>query len=296
MYLKAKQFQVASFYRFFPVERDVVGIRRAAVEALGGRLGLTGLCIIATEGLNGTVSGDHDSVEQFISSLNEIFGHDDWCMKYNWSDVSPFKDFRVKQKPEIVTARTSYDDQQIGRVPKLSPEEWEEKLSSGEEFVLLDTRNDYEVALGKFQGAINFKIDNFHEFPDAVRRAELPKDKPVMMYCTGGIRCEKASLELLKQGYDRVYQLDGGILRYLEFFPGEKFEGDCFVFDNRVAVNQRLEPVSDWKFCPHCGQPGRTEIDCGRCEEEAILCEKCVEINACSKDCAYHLRRLAANE
>lgn len=295
MGLNSKKFQVASFYRFFPIERDVVGLRRSGVEALGSKLGLAGLCIIAPEGLNGTVAGDHDEVERFISSLNEIFGSGDWCVKYNWSDVSPFKDFRVKLKPEIVTARSSYDGQEIGAAPKLSPTEWEEMLNGESDVVLLDTRNDYEVDLGKFRGAVDFRLNNFQEFPDAVRRSGIPKDKPIMMYCTGGIRCEKASLEMLKQGYEKVFQLDGGILRYLEFFPGEKFEGDCFVFDNRVAVNQALEPVTNWKFCPHCGQPGQSKIECVRCQDEAIVCEKCLVINACSKDCAYHLRRLAAN-
>lgn len=295
MGLNTKKFQVASFYRFFPVERDVVGLRRASVQALGVKLGLTGLCIIATEGLNGTVSGEHDDVEKFISSLNEMFGSGDWCVKYNWSELAPFKDFRVKLKPEIVTARSDYSGQEVGSAPKLSPAEWHERLQSGEDFVLLDTRNDYEIDLGKFKGAVDFRLDNFQEFPEAVKKSGIPKDKPVMMYCTGGIRCEKASLEMMKQGYEKVYQLDGGILRYLEIFPGEEYEGDCFVFDNRVAVNQQLEPVSEWKFCPHCGQPGRTKLACGRCGSDAVLCEKCSPINACSKDCAYHLRRLAAN-
>ena len=127
-----------------------------------------------------------------------------------------------------------------------------------------------------------------------VKNSGIPKDKKVLMYCTGGIRCEKAYLEMKEQGYDEVYQLEGGILKYLEEFPNQQFDGDCFVFDHRVAVGQDLSPSKDVHLCPHTGDPARNKICCGHCGEEAYVADACMEdagMQTCSKNCRHHFER-----
>ena len=117
----------------------------------------------------------------------------------------------------------------------------------------------------------------------------------MLIFCTGGIRCEKGILEMQRRGFNNVYQLEGGILNYLEKKPGQEFEGECFVFDHRVAVDQDLKPSARYKLCPHCGQPAETKIECGRCDSEAFVCGDCLtqnfKANTCSKNCAYHFER-----
>jgi UPF0176 protein len=158
------------------------------------------------------------------------------------------------------------------------------------EAVILDTRNDYEVEIGKFRGARDFALKEFSDFPRAVAESGIAKDAPVLMYCTGGIRCEKAILEMNAQGYKNVHQLDGGILNYLEKFPDQGFDGECFVFDYRVAVDQKLQPTQKYKLCPHCGQPADKPISCAKCGTEAVICRHCTGQSAvtCSKNCAHH--------
>ncbi len=159
---------------------------------------------------------------------------------------------------------------------------------------MLDTRNRYETEIGQFKGAVIPPIDTFREFPAYLQQSQFDKSKPFLIYCTGGIRCEKAALEMKRQGFDKVYQLDGGILRYFETSQAKAWEGECFVFDYRVAVDKQLQPTSNYKFCPHCGQPGKEHIACTRCDTPAQVCHHCLAREAarasCSKNCAYHLR------
>lgn len=161
-------------------------------------------------------------------------------------------------------------------------------MLESEDTVLLDTRNSYETAIGKFRGAVDPGIEAFHEFPGFIQKAGLPKNKTVMMYCTGGIRCEKALLEMEKQGYEHVYQLEGGILAYLEQFPDKNFEGECFVFDHRVAVDQHLRPSTVYGLCPHCGHAGNVEIrcSCGTVQKVCSTCYSTASRKTCSKRCA----------
>lgn len=164
--------------------------------------------------------------------------------------------------------------------------------------MLLDTRNVYETAIGKFRGAVDPKLQKFSEFSDFVTASDIPKNKKVLMYCTGGIRCEKASLEMQRLGFEDVYQLSGGILKYLEEFPDGPFEGECFVFDHRVAVDKNLRPSKQYKLCPHCGNPGDKSISCRKCGAQAIICDGCANNEykvSCSKNCAHHLERVATS-
>jgi len=145
------------------------------------------------------------------------------------------------------------------------------------------------VGIGKFRGAQNLGIHSFHEFPAYARTAGIAKDKKILMYCTGGIRCEKALLVLEQEGYQDVHQLDGGILAYLQKFPHGNFEGECFVFDERVAVDQELRPSQVFSLCPHCGDPACAQTACGICGARKAVCDACLQEKTrqvCSKQCA----------
>ena len=261
------------------------------IEELCQKLAARGLMIMGTEGVNATLSICKENREKLQEGLLKTLSLD----KLNFRDSNvpkhPFKDFRVKIKKEIVTlSRKDLIPQ--SREKHLSPEQWSETLK--EDVVVIDTRNDYEYNLGHFKNAVNPKIKEFTEFPDYIRTTDIPKDKKILIYCTGGIRCEKAILNMNEMGYKNVYQLDGGILNYLDQKNNEDFKGECFVFDRRVAVNQNLEPSNIYRLCPHCGQPGKTPIQCIQCGQHSINCTTCLDTSGekktCSKNCAHHFR------
>ena len=218
--------------------------------------------------------------------------------KESESARAPFRRFKVDIRPEIVTLK-----QEVPRPEQspshLPPKEWQAVLDSGEDVLVLDTRNWYETAIGKFKSAVDPKLAKFSEFPEYVEKLDTPKEKKILMYCTGGIRCEKAIFEMHKRGFNNVFQLEGGILKYLEEFPNRDFEGECFVFDHRVSLDQALQPSQQYALCPHCGDPAATLIPCVRCSTEAKVCEKCLKdpaFKTCSKNCAYHVRKGSRNK
>lgn len=260
------------------------------MEAFAQATGLRGLMLLGAEGINGTVCATSDTIESWKQLIHQMVS-EKVEFKDSWVEKFPFNEFKIKIKKEIVT---------IGRpnlVPPaqsfhhLSPQEWHEALQDPDT-VVIDTRNDYEVEIGKFKTAIDFKIDEFTEFPKKLEESGLSKDKKVLIYCTGGIRCEKAILAMHEQGFKNVGQLQGGILNYLAEYPNEQFEGECFVFDYRVAVDQNLAPSKRYSLCPHCGQPAEQKIECIQCGTEEVVCKHCVEKGGsrltCSKNCAHH--------
>jgi len=279
-------FTITAFYQFFPVEdREKL---RNAIDTKGKGLALIGLILVAKEGINGTVAGSQKSIKEFKSHLKSI--HKDILFKDSSCTDPPFRRWHVKIREEIV----ALGDTSVlpsGKHNYLKPSEWNQMIEK-EDVVLLDTRNDYEVDIGTFRGAIDPQLKQFSDFPEYVRSARIPKDKKVLMFCTGGIRCEKALLEMESQGYTHVYQLDGGILKYLEEYPEKHFEGECFVFDHRAAVDQHLEDSKRYSLCPHCGDPGDQRIQCKRCENSSVICTRCAKKpfgEACGKDCANRL-------
>ena len=277
---------------------------QALLETFAAEHEVGGLIILAGEGINGTVSGVPTSISMFKTLLEELFAPDggcaaDWAFKESSAEKNAFKRFKVRVRTEIVTTRDAQPKQVGEQKNALSPEQWHQALNSGDAVVLLDTRNYYETELGVFKGAIDPGIKHFSEFPDFVVNQAYPKDAKVLMYCTGGIRCEKAIYQMEELGYSDVYQLQGGILNYLAQYPDELFEGECFVFDQRVAVTQSLAPSERWVLCPHCGQPGDVEVSCARCAKCAKVCERCVtelQRATCSKDCENQLQRLRAKQ
>jgi UPF0176 protein len=221
---------------------------------------IKGTLLLASEGINGTVAGSEKSILELLNYLktDPLFegnfkglGH-----KESWSDKHPFYRMKVKLKKEIVTLGVPgvSPTKMVGKYVK--PQDWN-KIISDPEVVLIDTRNDYEYAIGTFKNAINPKTNTFREFPEYVKTYFDPKKhKKVAMFCTGGIRCEKASSYMMSEGFDEVYHLEGGILKYLEEVKPEAslWQGECFVFDQRVAIKHGLE-VGDYDQCYACRYP-----------------------------------------
>ena len=294
-----KTYLITSFYRFCAIEEQDLGKLELRLRAFSRNSALRGLVITAQEGVNGTIAGKERDIQALKDMISSIPGFEPTEFKDSWSDFQPFKRFKVKRRPEIVTFTDSHRLPEESDESHLSPEEWHKALQEEKGILLLDTRNKYETSLGMFDGAIDPEIDVFTQFSDFVRQLEVPLDTKVLMYCTGGIRCEKASLEMRRRGFENVFQLKGGILKYLEQYPDSKFKGECFVFDHRVAVDQKLHPSDRYRLCPHCGDPGDQLIECSRCGKEAVICKECNDISerqSCSKDCCYHLGISVAQE
>ncbi|MCM2280685.1 MAG: rhodanese-like domain-containing protein [Bdellovibrionaceae bacterium] len=292
-------FDVAAFYAFSKLpEADLKSISQR-LQSYAQELSICGLLILGQEGVNSTVAGRREKIEEFLKFVAELIGHEKVEAKWSQAPRAPFRKFAVKIRNEIVTLGKpelvpNLQDPK-NRAHRLSPEDWNKTLEEEEDVVVIDTRNWYETELGKFKTAIAPDISEFIEFPRYVENSGIPKDKKVLIYCTGGIRCEKAILEMEQQGYENVYQLEGGILAYLEKFPNRQFEGDCFVFDHRVAVDQNLQPSGRFGLCPHCGQPSTKHIECVRCDTEMLICAHCHDsgdqsLRTCSKNCAHHTR------
>jgi UPF0176 protein len=250
----ARNIVVAAFYRFAPLA-DPAALRSELLAACQDA-GVRGTILLAKEGVNGTLSGTREAIDGALAGVRGLPGMTDLPVKESRHVEHPFGRLRVKLKREIVTLGVPGVDPGRRTGTHVAPEDWNALI--GEPGVtLLDTRNRYEVHLGTFDGAINPNTESFREFPAWVARELDPvRDRRVAMFCTGGIRCEKASAYLLEQGFEEVYQLDGGILGYLEQVPGEQsaWRGECFVFDDRVTVDERLE-AGDFEVCPNCRIP-----------------------------------------
>lgn len=286
--------KVATFYQFFPISEDQVPVKADQLREVCKQHDTMGLFILGVEGLNSTFSSPPEKLEGFQKDLEALFGQK-FTYKLSDAERHPFRLINIHVRDEIVTLkRPDLIPPKNVKDHHISPTKWNE-LMKDPNTVVIDTRNDYEVEIGKFKNAIDFKIEEFSEFPQKVKESGIKKDQQVLIYCTGGIRCEKAILDMQEQGYEKVFQLDGGIINYLKEYPNENFEGECFVFDGRVAVDQNLNPTKQYVFCPHCGQPGQLKIDCLQCGTEDTICQKChdkeVSLRTCSKNCANHHRK-----
>ena len=237
-------FQIATFYQFIDLSDRDLSVIRVQIKSLMAEHSILGTLILANEGFNSTVCGESESISRFISSLEVLFGVE-IIFKSSFSEDPPFVRAKVKIKPEIVTLRKSVNIA-AGKGTHVAPEDWNEVISRPG-VVLLDTRNHYEYASGTFRGATNPKTETFSELPRFVDHNLDPKrDKSVAMFCTGGIRCEKFAPYLKSLGFENVFQLEGGILKYLEVVPQDQqlWAGECYVFDKRVSVDQRLQKGS----------------------------------------------------
>jgi len=267
-------FLVAAFYKFVSLPDY-----RALRDSLQSRcedLGLLGSILLAEEGINGTVSGTDQNMHRLFESLREDPRLHDLHYKESRAREQPFYRMKVRLKKEIVSLGVAGVDP--GRVvgEYVSPQDWN-ALISRREVRVVDTRNHYEYHLGTFRGAEDPNTGSFRDFPEWVSKHLDPeKDQEVAMFCTGGIRCEKATSYLLDQGFKRVYHLDGGILNYLETVDKEDslWEGDCFVFDNRVTVDHDLA-AGDFEVCPACRMPVTAEDRESPLFELHVSCPRC---------------------
>jgi UPF0176 protein len=248
---------VAALYHFTPMA-DLPALRERLLDQCATQ-DIRGTLLIAGEGINGTIAGSDAAIAAIIAELRGLPGCAALEVKYSRAAVMPFGRMKVRIKAEIVTMGQPQIDPIEGTGHYLDPEAWN-ALIADPDTVVIDTRNDYEVAIGTFQRAINPETRSFREFPEwfrAHRAALLEGERPrkVAMFCTGGIRCEKSTAFLKAEGVDQVYHLKGGILKYLEDMPQERslWQGECFVFDERVSVGHGLVP-GHFTSCPGCGR------------------------------------------
>ena len=242
-----------SAYKFTPL--DGLPALRERLLAVARAGGLKGTILLSPEGINFFIAGTRPSLDALLAELRTLPGLADLALKESGSEEQPFNRMLVKIKKEIIAFGVEGIDPARRPTPKLPAQTLKQWLDEGRPVTLLDARNDYEVRMGTFRGAVPARIRHFREFPTAVRRlpAEL-KDQPVVMFCTGGIRCEKAGPLLEREGFKHVFQLDGGILKYFESCGGAHYEGECFVFDRRVGVDPALHET-DSVLCFNCQMP-----------------------------------------
>ena len=269
-------YTVATFYKFVTISD--LKTKRQQILAECKENEIKGTIILAAEGINGTIAGTDKAIASIVMLLRSFKGLADLELKKSIAQKLPFIRLKVKIKSEIVTLGIPEVDpnQQVGTY--VDPHDWN-RVISDPEVVVIDTRNDYEVEIGSFKRANNPKTESFREFPEYIEDNLDPDKHPkVAMFCTGGIRCEKASSYMLSQGFKEVYHLKGGILKYLENVPPEEslWEGECFVFDERVAVKEGLQ-LGNYELCYACGHPV-SEADKQSPQYEAhISCPYCYD-------------------
>ncbi|MDB5268057.1 MAG: sulfurtransferase [Hymenobacter sp.] len=282
-------FQVLLYYCYTPLENPEQF--RDEHHRLCLALDLRGRIIVAAEGLNGTVSGTRESCAAYMAAVKADPRFAALEFKIDDVEAHTFQKLHVRVKSEIVHSSLHHVRPHEKTGQHLSPEEFK-ALKDRDDVVVVDVRSDYEYNLGRFKNAVTLDIENFRDFPDRVERLKEFKDKKILTYCTGGVKCEKASAYLLEQGFENVYQLHGGIIKYGIEAGGEDFDGQCYVFDNRVAVDvNRVNPTVISR-CHHCRQPSARLINCANphCNAHLPLCEACGETlqGACSDACAAH--------
>ncbi len=269
---------VAALYKFTPFE-DCPRIQEDLIK-LCRALGLKGTLLIAREGINGTIAGPDEAIGQVLSHIRQLPGCADIDVKFSRAPSPPFQRMKIRIKREIVTMGEPDIDPLVNVGRYVPPQDWN-ALISEPGTILIDTRNDYEVAAGSFTGAINPQTRAFRDFPAwfrAERERLLGEGTPpkVAMFCTGGIRCEKSTAFLVTEGLNEVYHLQGGILKYLETIPPEQslWEGECFVFDQRVTVGHGLEPGKHG-LCHACRRPVSEAGRLSPLFEAGVSCPAC---------------------
>lgn len=265
---------VCALYKFVRLE-DYQQLQQPLLRIMEANR-VRGTLLLAREGINGTVAGSRESIDCLLNWLQRDERFTPIEYKESQTCDLPFRRTRVKLKKEIVTMGVKNIDPRRVAGTYVEPEDWN-KLIADPEVLLIDTRNEYEVQVGTFKSAVNPNTDTFREFPDYVKQNLDPaKHKKIAMFCTGGIRCEKSTAYLKEQGFGEVYHLKGGILRYLEKVPEEQsiWQGECFVFDDRVTVNHQLEPGS-YDQCHACRLPITEEDKQSEYFQQGVSCPHC---------------------
>ena len=247
------QVVIAAFYKFYPFPN--CGKMQLKIKQFMIDNDVKGTVLVSPEGINGTISGSREGIDASLAYLRAIPGFADMEHKESFFDRHPFERTKVKHKKELISLGANTDPtKHVGTY--VEAKDWNELIAKG--IPVIDTRNSYEYHIGTFEGATNPNTNRFREMADWTKENFNPKEhKEIAMFCTGGIRCEKYSAHMLDLGFEKVYHLKGGILKYLEQVPEEKstWNGECYVFDERVAVGHGLEPTTQTNQCPACGHP-----------------------------------------
>ena len=280
--MKDKFFKVVSLYSFFPFQENLILELREKLINLENEENVSGLLIFASEGINGTICAKENVIKNVLDLINVYVANNQLNLKESYSDKKIFKKLKIKIKKEIVTLGVEQINPSKEAGQYVDSTSWN-KLINDENTIVIDTRNHYEVLIGSFKKAINPNTRNFREFPkwvDDNLKKHLGNDdsKNIAMFCTGGIRCEKATSLLKNRGYKNIYHLKGGILKYIEDISKEEslFEGECFVFDKRVALDHQLKKGS-YSICHACGMPISNKDQNRKEYKEGIQCHFCID-------------------
>ena len=275
-----EQYEIILFYKYVLITDP-----EAAAESqreLCEKLRLKGRCIIAPEGINATFEGTRENVKEYVQELEKDERFRNIHYKYSIGTGSAFPRLSVKVRKEIVSLNLSVCDIDPNAITgiHLKPEELHEWLKTGREFYIVDMRNAYEHKVGHFENSIMPPIENFRDLPKVVEQLAHLKNKTVLTVCTGGVRCEKASGFLIKEGFTDVYQLDGGIVSYIEKYPNEDFQGKLYVFDARVTIGFYTDDITHKIVgkCDNCKEQSENYVNCANpvCHRHFIICERCL--------------------
>ncbi len=282
-------FTIILFYKYVAIENPEE--LRISQLSLATKLGLKGRVIVAKEGINATLEGTTDNIELYLEKFLSDSRFSDVHIKKSVGTGNAFPKLKVKVRPEIVTLGLEEDINPNEITGKhLKPEVLKQWYESGKEFYVIDMRNDYEFKVGRFKDSTLLPIQNFRDIPKALSSIEFLRDKTVLPVCTGGVRCEKASGLLVREGFKDVYQLDGGIVSYMEKFPSQEFQGSLYVFDNRIIMNFNSDGHIVLGKCDKCEASSERYVNCKRpeCNKHIICCEDCSESDGksyCSDNC-----------
>lgn len=292
-----KAYRVLLYYKFVTIDDPVKFAEDHLVFCK--ELGLTGRILVAEEGLNGTVCGTKEQTDAYMEALHKDPRFADMVFKIDEEDKPTFKKMHVRPRKSIITLLPEDDVNPNDKVGQyLKPTEWYEMMQR-DDVIIVDGRNDYEYDIGHFRGAIRPKVKNFKQFPKWIEEnLSEYKDKKVLTYCTGGIRCEKLTGVFLNKGFKEVYHLEGGIVTYGKDpeVKGSLWDGKCYVFDERIAVKiNNTEEDKIISNCIHCGKPCDRYINCTNddCHDQHICCEECEKIyeGFCSDDCREYVKK-----
>ena len=276
-----KNYKIVSLYSFFPFQKNLIIELKDRLLKIENKHFLSGLLIFASEGINGTICAEENVIEIVMNLLKKYIDISNLNIKLSFSEKKVFKKLKIKIKKEIVTMGVPEINPLKDTGTYIDTANWN-KVIKNQNTILIDTRNHYEVSIGTFKNSINPNTRNFSEFPKWVddhleSQIEDKEVTNIAMFCTGGIRCEKATSLLKKKGYKNIYQLEGGILQYLADISEEEnlFEGECFVFDKRVALDKRLDQGS-YSICHACGMPVSIQDQKRKEYREGIQCHFCI--------------------
>ena len=281
---------VAAFYKFVALP-DCAALRAPLLD-ICRELGVKGTILLADEGINGTIAGEHSAIHAVLEFLRKDVRFSNLEHKESSTDALPFERLKVRLKKEIVTLGLPDVNPANSAGRYVTAEEWN-RLLDNPDVVVIDVRNEYEVALGTFKGALNPHTQSFRDLPAWVRNEPALRNKPkVAMFCTGGIRCEKSTAFLRAEGFQDVYHLQGGILKYLETIPEKdsRFSGDCFVFDERVALGHELQAGTD-ELCRSCCRPVTDADKSSAKYVPGLSCPRCFDTKSPEKQAGLRERR-----